>query len=667
VVSGANNGVASYTWAGTETSFRAQLRQTAVTASMTIAPTSGVGAVENSAISFANTVFRVTANGTSSTTVGPHLSGKDTNVGFGAQTLYVQAIRTDTNTGACVPLLTPGPVNVEMAASRNNPTGGSSAVSVRNSGGGMTALSTGAGALGTYGNVSLQFDAQSKAPLVINYPDAGTVTLGIRYQLPTPPSGVYASGTTNTFVVRPFGFRVSGPTTVASPSPSSAVYQKAGTNFSVQLTAVQWKAGDDADNDGVPDSDAQIAANSATPNFGQESSAATATLSHALNAPAGGNAGALGGSTNYTAFASGTKTQSVNWSEVGFINLLATSSNYLGSGQNVTNSTAGLTGVGRFYPDHFAVAASPAPTIGNRAAAACTPASSFTYMDEGFTVGFTLQARNTNNVVTQNYDATLGYAKLNPATIAQLNFGARGGATVLTSRLDLGAGSTGSFSGGAAAVSATLGVQRTATPDGPFTGVQIGIAPQDSDGVLMNTYDLNADGTAGNERKDLGATTELRWGRLRIQGVAGASTINAKVPLEVQYFNGTGFTRNTADSCTTLAANTFTMSDYRVNLTACETAIGAGATFAAGAATLTLAKPGAANNGSLLLTSNLGAASGNYCATVGGAQAAAVSAVRSYLQGSWTGGAWNVNPYGRVAFGVYGSQPNNVIFMRENY
>jgi len=39
----------------------------------------------------------------------------------------------------------------------------------------------------------------------------------------------------------------------------------------------------------------------------------------------------------------------------------------------------------------------------------------------------------------------------------------------------------------------------------------------------------------------------------------------------------------------------------------------------------------------------------------------------SYLQGAWPGPAWNQNPGVRAAFGLYGSQPRNFIFFRENY
>ncbi|MGA7985693.1 MAG: DUF2341 domain-containing protein, partial [Burkholderiales bacterium] len=407
---GANNGAAIYTWAGGENSITLNLRQnTPATINVNLLDSNSKrenpGPSDDSSITFVDAAFRVTANGTSAATIGSQIAGKPSNTGFGAQTLYLQAIRTDTSTGSCVGLIQSQTVNVGLAGARLNPTGGTSALSVRNSGGAMQAIGTGAAVPGAYTNVSLAFDAQSKAPLVLAYPDAGSVALYAQYALPSPPAGTYVSGSSNTFVVRPFGLRVSGVTTAASPAASSPVFAKAGASFNTTLTAVAWKAGDDANADGVPDSDAQIASNAATPNFGQESAPATATLTSTLNAPSGGNAGTLAGSTGFSGFSAGAKTQSVNWSEVGFIDLHALSANYLGSGQNVGNSSAGLTGVGRFIPDHYALSGG---VLTNRALAACSPASSFSYLGEDIRLQFTLTAQSTANATTQNYNTASG-------------------------------------------------------------------------------------------------------------------------------------------------------------------------------------------------------------------------------------------------------------------
>jgi len=685
--SGLNNGQATYLWPGGETNFTVQLRQnTPATLSVNLIDSGGhnEASIEDPSLSFADTAFRLTDSaGTAVATMNTQIAGKPSNVGFGAQTLYLQAMRTDTNTGACTTVFQNQTVSVGLAGARLNPTGGASALSVLNSGGTLQAVATGAGVPGAYTNVSLAFDAQSKAPLVVSYPDAGSVQLYASYTLPAPPAATAMVGSSNAFVVRPFGLRASGVTTAASPSPSGPVFAKAGANFNVTLTAVQWKAGDDANADGVPDSDAQIAANAATPNFDQ-----TATLSHTLNAPAGGNAGTLGGSTSFSGFSAGAKTQAVSWSEVGFIDLHALAANYLGSGQDVTNSSAGLTGVGRFTPDHFALSGG---TLTNRAAAACAPASSFSYLGEGMRLQYTLTAENASGAGTQNYTSASGYARMPsaPSTASPastMGFGALNGATNLTSRLDLGNVAALTWSVGATSVDYTLAVNRASpdNPDGPFAAAKIGIAPRDADGIGLAAaaYDMDVDGVGGNDHQQVGASTQLRFGRLQMQNALGPRSSPLPVPLTAQYWNGSAFATNTLDSCTRIPRSTVVLDGYEGALAPgggnCKTYVQQNpVAIGAGIGTLTLAAPTGAASGSLRLTPNLGAAAGgNYCASAAGGETAASAAALSYLLGRWNdmldpdgipGTMYDDNPSARAAFGLYGSQPDNLIFQRENY
>jgi MSHA biogenesis protein MshQ len=112
------------------------------------------------------------------------------------------------------------------------------------------------------------------------------------------------------------------------------------------------------------------------------------------------------------------------------------------------------------------------------------------------------------------------------------------------------------------------------------------------------------------------------------------------------------------------------MSNFTNNLSGsptCQTAISGGGVLSSGRRTLQLAAPGSANNGGVNLTVNLGAsASGTTCTTVGGAPVSATTANLPYLQGNWTGGAYNVNPSARATFGVYKGS-DEVIFIRENF
>ncbi len=138
--------------------------------------------------------------------------------------------------------------------------------------------------------------------------------------------------------------------------------------------------------------------------------------------------------------------------------------------------------------------------------------------------------------------------------------------------------------------------------------------------------------------------------------------------LQTQYWGSTGtgnsFIANTADSCTALAAANIALGNYQKNLNACETSITVGG-FVGGRSTVQLSAPGAGNNGSVDLTTNLGAGgSGTTC--VAGAATPVTGANRAFLQGNWSGGAYNQNPTARAAFGV-SRGGEEMIYNRENF
>ena len=79
----------------------------------------------------------------------------------------------------------------------------------------------------------------------------------------------------------------------------------------------------------------------------------------------------------------------------------------------------------------------------------------------------------------------------------------------------------------------------------------------------------------------------------------------------------------------------------------------------------------------MLVTPNLrSVAAGSYCDNATSGEDAATAAARSYLLGRWNDAAdpdgnastaYDDNPSSRAAFGLYGSQPNNFIYFRENF
>lgn len=714
--SGANNGVATYTWTGVETFIEARLRRnTATTAphlSLNLTDTNArsEGAGEDPAVTFANSVLRITADGASSANINTQIAGKRNTEGAGIQVLYVQAVATAPATGACTTLFQNQTRSIEFAAVCNNPAtcfdpdvndaplfevfsgdGTGAAVNIQKNNNTPTPAS--------YSTVSLNFsnDANAMAPLVFRYGDAGQMTLHMRYTLPAPPATTI-SGNSNAFVVRPFGLAIRGAnaaTPIAhSSTDAGTVLAAAGDNFTMTIAGYKWaSAAEDANNDGIPDfalaDVVDITDNGLTPNF-----AATTSVNAGNNIP-GIATGAITRGVNCASAStvaagswSGGAATITDWcySEAGNVQVAALAVDYISPGVNVIGLSSfdgsGFTAghVGRFRPKHFAVSAA---SLGNRAGAACAPASTFSYMDEDLTLTFTLTAQNRQNATTQNYTGT--YAKLGLTTFANWSLGARSGTTNLTARLDTGTAPTGSWSNGVASgVVLTTAVNRATpdNPDGPYTATAFGIAPVDADSVAMNTLDLDVDNNAVMDRKNLGVSGELRYGRLRIQNALGSAKLALPVPVRLEYWNGTAFAVNTQDSCTTLARNTIALGSYTGALAPgggnCKTFIQQDpVSFASGLGTLTLAPPTGAASGSVVLTPQLHAtATGNSCDNASSGEDAVASAARPYLTGRWNDAAnpdadantsYDDNPTGRASFGVYGSQPNNYIYFRENY
>lgn len=608
-------------------------------------------------------------------TVPAQISGKPSNTGWNARTLRLQAINTNTSNGSCTNLFASQSQTVELGGECGNPAAcAARQVSVNGAPLATSNDNAGAGAA-AYTGISLAFNAASEADVVIAYPDAGEVSLHARFDLNPLTAGYEMIGSSNDFVVRPFGLAFPGVSHASTAA--AAVLAAAGDAFSMTVQGYQWAAGEDANDDGVPDAGANITNNGTVPNF-----AATATLGVGANLP-GSALGAIGrgagcaGAPN-VALAGGSGT-AADWcySEAGNAIFTATVSNYLGAGINVSGSSAldGDAGggyVGRFRPKHFTVTG--IPTLTHRTDLAC--ASTFTYLGEQLSLGFTLEARNAQDAVTQNY--TGAYARLNLASAASLGLGARSGATDLTSRVDSALAPTGSFANGVASLTVPTAVARANpdNPDGPFAATQFGIAPVDADGVAMGTLNQDVDGVGGNDHFAVAPVADLRFGRLRLQNAYGPVTQVLPIPLQVQHWNGSSFVRNADDNCTTLARASIALA-FGGAVNACETAVQqASLAFASGAATLTLAAPGAGNTGSVLLTPQLGTAAGTYCPAVGGGTAAATAAPLSYLLGRWNdaadpdgaaGTSYDDNPPAQAGFGLYGSQPQNFIFFRENY
>jgi MSHA biogenesis protein MshQ len=553
--------------------------------------------------------------------------------------VVISAVRKDDATQRCVPGFASGTRNVAFWSTYTNPISGTRPVLVN------AAAVTGSSP-GT--NVSLNFDANAQASFTVTYADAGQMQLAASFTGSGAEAGLVMTGS-DSFVSVPTGLAVYSDDPKAACTPASAtcsVLARAGDVFALKVKAACWQS----------DGDTDLSDNPATPNFRMSG----VPLSATLVPPAGGAAATLGTATfDFVAADAGIHTVGQTVSEVGVFRFSATPSAGAYFGATVPGATS--ANIGRFIPHHFTVAAGS--TLTNRSdVPACT--SAFTYMGEPLRLDFTLRAENASGGLTQNYAGS--FAKLELTQAASFDFAARNGATNLAPRLGFISPPGGSWSGGLATVAVSPTLARAGAPDGPYTQLDIGVAPRDADGValLPAALDLDVDGTGGNDHLRLGRT-EVRFGRARLDNAYGSELLDLPLALRLQHWNGQGFVDSPDDACTRFAASDFTLvfpSSPKNLLAACETVV----SLAGGVpSALRLTRPGAGNSGWADLRLNLSAsASGQTC--LGAASSAATTANKAYLQGRWSGASYDQDPTARASFGTYRAS-GNLIYLRENY
>jgi hypothetical protein len=326
-----------------------------------------------------------------------------------------------------------------------------------------------------------------------------------------------------------------------------------------------------------------------------------------------------------------------------------------GAGSGGDDLIASITGI-----------AGTAVTLGTAASGDVTGAAvqkaGFTYMDEQLSLEFGIEAHNFSDSVTQNYAGAL--AKLDVTTPASFGFAAADGSNyfLTSNRLSL-ISSGGAWVSGAADAIVTLGLSslpnattpRTGAADGPYNNLYFGVNASDTDGVgmLATDYDLNTDATPAFDHVMINSVpAQVLFGRLKLSNAYGSQLLDLPVPIVAQYWNSTAFVTNAPDNCTSVTGKMSLVPNYQGNLSAAN--MGAGhisipAPFANGVGNLKLTKPSPAANGSVDVTVNL------------------PGAAMTYLQGNWTTTAFTGNPTARANFGIYGAQPNQFLYFRENH
>jgi len=290
---------------------------------------------------------------------------------------------------------------------------------------------------------------------------------------------------------------------------------------------------------------------------------------------------------------------------------------------------------GRFIPDHFAVSAA-SPT------AACTSGvTPFTYFgQDGFATPFVLTAQNAGNGTTQNY--TGGFARFDLTSWSSYGFAT---SAALPSGAVLSASETnpsGAWNAGLASVVAKHQISRPTAAVGE-TGVIMTARPIDKDSV-----------TTASAMVVQSSATPLRFGRLRLISGQGSELAPYVVRSEAQYWTGSYWQTNIADSCTSYAKANVALSGTT------GTAVSAVGPLANGFGSITLSKPSVAGTATVCLDM---ASSSDGCT-------AGTPASIDYLRGNWANAAYTADPSATVLFGgaALNTRGNwGYLYRRENF
>lgn len=446
----------------------------------------------------------------------------------------IEAVQTAPGTGRCVPAYNNVTRAVNLYTAYASPVTGTMAATASVDGGtNWFAVST--ASPGTAKD--LAFDANGTATILLNYQDAGQLTLTATG---TAPTGKAMTGS-GTFVVVPASFVFSG----IPVAPLTA-----GQAFNVTVTAKN-----------------ACATPATTPNF----TAQTVTITSSNPQPGLGNATAINAPLTAT---SGTGSANLIWNEVGTIDLNANLAAYLGSTLSISGAQVG---VGRFRPAYFdttvaLTATTPMPCPNG---VVCPAAfNGFVYSGQPFSVQ--VFARSLVGNTTANYAGTFAYA------------------TTLTAWDALGSTATPNPGPGAlasnavAAATFVAGVATVVTPTYTFAATT---APTN---IFMRAIDTDS---VSSLRAPAATSVEggvtVASGRIKLSNAHGSELLPLPLTATVQFWNGAFWVVSATDSVASLTlAATYNVLNKSGVITGTTTPTPTGAaTVANGILGINLSKP----------------------------------------------------------------------------
>jgi MSHA biogenesis protein MshQ len=559
---------------------------------------------------FSDTGFRFYEN-TETNPIPTQVSAKPSN------TLKIQAIEKNPDTGACQATFI-DTTEVEMAATCVDPiacAGSQVAINNLTATGNINTLNK--NSVLSYSSVNLDFsdDTVNSAGFIFTYPDAGKIQLHARYNIPDEngdPSGNYMLGSSNEFVVRPFGFFID---VVGNPNPRAKTaagtkFIAAGEEFSTVLKAVQWQV----------DNDTDLSNNPITKNFGNEQAPETAKISPNMvlpNLSTLPSAGVLGNLTNVTfdTFSAGSSAEKgiatnddMTYSEVGIISFSAnlTDNSYLGADDVVGNEPY----VGRFIPDHFILnktdgslvticdIGSPKPMLfaysGQMSSATPSTGGAIRYSENpSFTItAKSVGAENTTLNYTGDFMKLVGDSVVRKIIVdgtstffAPIKDGSADGSlgTKLTLTSDLKVVTTASLKNNEANGVVTYTYENadnfayhhvknaevkkfTADINLPIVSIidSDDVTAKDADGDFDNDGDLS---NALDSVLTLEPTgVEIRFGRAQLENSYGPDTSDLPQTLSIHYYTENGYVLSDTDTCTTFNSDNITLTDMSLGI-----------------------------------------------------------------------------------------------------
>jgi len=301
------------------------------------------------------------------------------------------------------------------------------------------------------------------------------------------------------------------------------------------------------------------------------------------------------------------------------------------------------------------------------------------YMGEMMDAQFTLNAVESGGSVTNNYRAP--YAKLDPAAAGNpLALGAADAAgPTYNVALTTAVTATGSFANGSATIVAPFAVVRGASAIAPYTVLKIGIAPTDSDGIKMGTLNLGVTSATADHASIMDplvqASTEVRFGRLKLSNAVGSEKASLQIPVQAQYWSGNSWVLNSSDSQTQIPATSVALSNYRdksgtpptPNWTTTPGGLG---TLLGGQGSITLSAPApSGGTGSVDFAINLGTATTDISCLTSHPLMTAPALSLAYLRGMngscAAASTYAADPSATATFGVYVPETRKAVHIRE--